>query len=77
MVYNDKSCIILLPRQNKNDASFSHSYKILKEQCGVLVTKKRSDLRVRQERESAVDSRVTIIITSAKSFKKQDSCHIS
>ena len=40
MVYNDKSCIIL-PRQNKNDCKFlTYSYKILKEQCGVLVTKK-------------------------------------
>ena len=52
MVYNDKSGMIL-PRQNKNDASFLH----------ILIRswnfKKRSDLRVRQEIESAVDSRGT------------------
>ena len=54
-------------------------FKILNKHCGiVLITKERSDLRERQERESAVDSRVMNIIRSPKSFKNnEDSCQIS
>ena len=51
-------------------------FKILNKHCGiVLITKER---RERQERESAVDSRVMNIIRSAKYFKiNEDSCQIS
>ena len=64
MVYNGKYGMIL-PRQNK---MMQVSYILLQDLertllFSVLVIKKcRSDLRVRQERESAVDSRVMNII---------------
>ena len=63
------ACMIL-HSQNKNDASFVLVLINLERKLWYCsYRKKRKSDRVRQERESAVDYRVTYIITSSKSFK--------
>ena len=73
MVYNDKSGMILL-RQTK---LMQVPYIFLKEHL-CSCNKKGSDLRVRQEKESAVDSRVMKII-KMPNFSRimQDLCQMS
>ena len=44
---------------------------------GVLKLKKRSDVRVRQGRESAVDSRVMNIIRSGKIHAQDSGCDVT